>query len=315
MFSHEIKRRRGTTSEHELFKGSIGEITVDTDKKTLVVHDGITYGGNPLATHNEMLTFIGKDYFIKYDDLNNDVKARLNKVIDKDYVDENFRKIIDKILFSDLDQPIKEQLILVSTLEMQLERLKEDLLSSEEGKGASLIGMTPIDDHFSENVTTVFDALKELSIRLTNQNDSVVSNMNEVIQINNQIRLILDKFDNYYTKDQVDQKFADYIGSSSDILKLLEELSSLIKDGSISDIIEAISNVKPIMGKGIFNSLEGTTIQHNLNSYQYKVNVTVTSNPEGKLGEYWVEKDLDSFTVYCSGSTTTTKFDYTIHKG
>lgn len=47
--STQIQRRRGTTSEHATFTGALGEITVDTDKKTVVVHDGATAGGHPLA--------------------------------------------------------------------------------------------------------------------------------------------------------------------------------------------------------------------------------------------------------------------------
>lgn len=44
-----IQRRRGTTAQHAGFTGLVGEITVDTDKKTAVVHDGATAGGFPLA--------------------------------------------------------------------------------------------------------------------------------------------------------------------------------------------------------------------------------------------------------------------------
>jgi hypothetical protein len=40
--------RRGTTAEHSTFTGLVGEITVDTDKDTVVVHDGVTPGGKPL---------------------------------------------------------------------------------------------------------------------------------------------------------------------------------------------------------------------------------------------------------------------------
>jgi len=47
--STQIQRRRGTTAEHLTFTGAAGELTVDTDKNTVVVHDGITAGGNPLA--------------------------------------------------------------------------------------------------------------------------------------------------------------------------------------------------------------------------------------------------------------------------
>ena len=39
--------RRGTTVAHASFTGADGEVTVDTTKKTLVVHDGSTAGGFP----------------------------------------------------------------------------------------------------------------------------------------------------------------------------------------------------------------------------------------------------------------------------
>lgn len=46
--SQELKLRRGTTAEHAVFTGANGEVTVDTEKKTLVVHDGLTPGGSPM---------------------------------------------------------------------------------------------------------------------------------------------------------------------------------------------------------------------------------------------------------------------------
>lgn len=45
----QVQHRKGTTSEHTTFTGAEGEITVDTTKKTAVVHDGTTAGGNPLV--------------------------------------------------------------------------------------------------------------------------------------------------------------------------------------------------------------------------------------------------------------------------
>jgi len=42
-------RRRGTTLQHASFAGLVAELTVDTDKDTVVVHDGATSGGFPLA--------------------------------------------------------------------------------------------------------------------------------------------------------------------------------------------------------------------------------------------------------------------------
>ena len=44
-----VQRRRGTTTEHASFTGLEGEISVNTTKETLVVHDGATAGGFELA--------------------------------------------------------------------------------------------------------------------------------------------------------------------------------------------------------------------------------------------------------------------------
>ena len=44
----QLQLRGGTTSEHNSFTGVTREVTVDTTKKTLVVHDGSTAGGTPL---------------------------------------------------------------------------------------------------------------------------------------------------------------------------------------------------------------------------------------------------------------------------
>ena len=44
-----LQLRRGTTTEHASFTGAEGEVTVNTTKDTLVVHDGSTQGGFELA--------------------------------------------------------------------------------------------------------------------------------------------------------------------------------------------------------------------------------------------------------------------------
>ena len=49
MAAYAIQFRRGTTTEHNSFTGLLGEVTVDTTKKTVVVHDGSTAGGYALA--------------------------------------------------------------------------------------------------------------------------------------------------------------------------------------------------------------------------------------------------------------------------
>ena len=44
-----LQLRRGTTAEHSSFTGAEGEVTINTTKDTLVVHDGATQGGFELA--------------------------------------------------------------------------------------------------------------------------------------------------------------------------------------------------------------------------------------------------------------------------
>jgi len=47
-----VKLRRGTTSQHSVFTGALGEVSVDITKDTLVIHDGVTVGGHELALAN-----------------------------------------------------------------------------------------------------------------------------------------------------------------------------------------------------------------------------------------------------------------------
>ena len=48
--ARQVQFRRGTTAQTNSFTGAVGEVTVDTDKDTVVVHDGSTAGGHPLPT-------------------------------------------------------------------------------------------------------------------------------------------------------------------------------------------------------------------------------------------------------------------------
>ncbi len=52
----QVQFRRGTTSQHSTFTGAVGEVTVDTDKDVVVVHDGSTAGGHPLAKTSSLGT-------------------------------------------------------------------------------------------------------------------------------------------------------------------------------------------------------------------------------------------------------------------
>lgn len=64
--SRQIQFRRGTASEHNDFTGAIGEVTMDTDNKTLRVHDGETVGGTALAKQSEIPDLGPLDYVIEW---------------------------------------------------------------------------------------------------------------------------------------------------------------------------------------------------------------------------------------------------------
>jgi hypothetical protein len=50
--STQVQFRRGTTTQNNAFTGAIGEISVDTDLKTIRLHDGTTAGGGSTMLNN-----------------------------------------------------------------------------------------------------------------------------------------------------------------------------------------------------------------------------------------------------------------------
>jgi len=80
-----IRLRGGTTSQHSTFTGAAKEVTVDTDKNTIVVHDGSTAGGFPLvakdssgnatfADNEKALFGTGSDLEVYHDGSNSNIK-------------------------------------------------------------------------------------------------------------------------------------------------------------------------------------------------------------------------------------------------
>lgn len=57
--ARKLRPRKGTTAQNNAYTGAVAEVTIDTTKKTLVVHDGATAGGNPLPTFADISSLIG----------------------------------------------------------------------------------------------------------------------------------------------------------------------------------------------------------------------------------------------------------------
>jgi hypothetical protein len=99
-----------------------------------------------------------------------------------------------------------------------------------------------------------------------------------------------------------------YYGKEEDLGKLTNLLTK-----EKSNLVNAINEIKQqiMRGASTFNGNTGTVINHSIGHLNYSVSVTPTGNPNGYLGEVWVEKSINSFKVYCSG-TAKTSFDFTL---
>ncbi len=71
-----FQRRRGTTAQHASCTGLLAELTVDTDKEVVVVHDGSTAGGFPLSKQRNFISAqTGTTYTLALADADNVVTA------------------------------------------------------------------------------------------------------------------------------------------------------------------------------------------------------------------------------------------------
>lgn len=62
MASKGVNFRRGTTAQHSLFTGGTAELTVDTDKKVVIVHDNAKQGGYELVGTAVTQTLSNKEF-------------------------------------------------------------------------------------------------------------------------------------------------------------------------------------------------------------------------------------------------------------
>lgn len=112
--STQVRFRRGTTSDHSTFTGAEGEVTIDTDKNIIKVHDGVTIGGNPIGNvvynessgANQSVSFAlngihranctGSDPIITFSFVNPDDVVKVDLILD---IDEYSPGQLPQILF------------------------------------------------------------------------------------------------------------------------------------------------------------------------------------------------------------------------
>jgi hypothetical protein len=95
-----IQLYRGTTQQHSDYAGPVGEITVDTEKYTVVVQNGVT-GGVPLAREDTVVSLTNR--------IATEESARetADTVLQKSITDEvSARKAADTTLQNNIDSEV-----------------------------------------------------------------------------------------------------------------------------------------------------------------------------------------------------------------
>lgn len=74
-----VKFRRGNTSTSNTLTLANGELYIDTSKRTVVVHDGSTLGGNPLATEQNLISGLATKP--DYETVNTSIQTAITNLI------------------------------------------------------------------------------------------------------------------------------------------------------------------------------------------------------------------------------------------
>lgn len=105
--------------------------------------------------------------------------------------------------------------------------------------------------------------------------------------------------------------FNDGLGGTRGELQFYNNSGQLVGRISGGTIEDHIIVTGAFRGSSTFNSINGRFIPFNVGNTNYTPVITPSANPNGYLGEIWIIKATNGFTVYNSG-TATTSFDYTV---
>lgn len=112
------------------------------------------------------------------------------------------------------------------------------------------------------------------------------------------------------TMDRVYASYDGYIRyyTPANFATQILALGGTVKNSHVHD---KVNNLKPMRGSSTFNGTTGRVVMlpAAFANTNYTVAVTPTANTNGQLGDVWVSKSTDRFTVYNTG-TATVAFDY-----
>ena len=99
----ELRLRGGTTAQHASFTGATKEITVDTTKNTVVVHNGSTAGGVPLATESDLTSEVNSSVHAPGTGLPNEIQTYFNNTLTSTSTEQALTAAQGKVLKDELD--------------------------------------------------------------------------------------------------------------------------------------------------------------------------------------------------------------------
>lgn len=219
-------------------------------------------------------------------------------------------------------------------------------------KGSDGIGAVDSVNNMSGNVVLTASDVNAIHVNqkgvpngvaLLNADGKVVDKDGNLVEgavksVNNQVgdvTIPVHEHANKTVLDNITQADLDTIGNHETRLSTVEMdvqdnsnkislLSTVASTGSYNDLADkpdlsqyaTVSqlNAKTPILKGLanFNSTTGAIIPHSIGHANYYVQVTPSQNPNGYLGEVWVEYSSTSFKVCCSG-TAVTSFKYVVY--
>ena len=153
----DLQLKRGTTLKHSTFTGKVGEATIDTDKDTLVVHDGSTVGGFPLARESQVAALYANVY--TKEESNTSLALKVDKLIGKGLSTEDYSTAEKTKLdgLSNYTKPSSEPISYITDLQTAIDaKATTTALNTEKSRiDAILLAADANADTFAEVITLV----------------------------------------------------------------------------------------------------------------------------------------------------------------
>lgn len=330
--SNELRLRRGTKEQHMKFKGSLGEVTVVTTENdaagacgyyTLSVHDGKTVGGHFLAP----MKYVDNKFYTLRDKLRHIDDLLNEEFLSKKEAETLYMSINKK--FTEDDFPyLKER---IDSLDIDIEQFKnfeKRLASYKNGEsGAMLVGYAASEEYFDlrdENIINP-DRDEEGNIIPT-----IIDVQTAIDALASWNKNLAQRIDDGILDQKISEAIDKLIGGAPETLDTLREIANLL--GGAEEFIGTIKGKLNLLQRGTvtLNSKEGRIVYFdeydNLKKFKGKENYTVTvslpvpksetgikfSDIEGTVGEIWIEKGLNYFTIYNSGPAKDIDVDFII---